>query len=72
MKMNRCRLTLGQSQGHSFCRLFEPPQVHPSGPQINATYDPATLLDSAPAVSLPPRLYHIVESHTGKGNEKVR
>lgn len=71
MKVNRCRLTLGQSQGRCFRRIFEPLQVHPNGPQINAADDPATLLDSAPAVSLPARLYHIVESHPGKGNEKV-
>lgn len=72
MKVNRRGLALGHNQGHSFCRLFEPLQVHPRGPQIIAAYDTATLLDSAPLLFLLPRLYHLVESHTGEGNEKVR
>jgi hypothetical protein len=72
MKVNRCGLTLGQGKGNGFCRLFGPFHVHPSGPQVNAAYDPATLLDSAPVGPLPPRIYYRIKAHTGKGNEKVR
>jgi len=71
MKMYRRRLSLGQSQGYLFCRLIKPPQVHPRGAQIYAAEYPATLLESASALFRTDRLYHLIEPHSGVGNEKV-
>jgi hypothetical protein len=71
MKVYCRRLPLGQSQGRRFYRLFEPSQVHPRCPQINATEDPATLLQCAPTLFLTDRLHHLIEPHPGERNEKV-
>lgn len=45
--------------------------MHPRGPQINAAEYPATLLESAPSLFSPARLYHRIEAHPGEGDEKV-
>ena len=71
MKMNCGCLSLCQGEGHLFCRLIKPFEVHPRCAQINATEYPATLLESAPALFLTDRLYHLIEPHPGEGNEKV-
>jgi hypothetical protein len=72
IKIHRSGLSLGQQEGYLFCRLGEPCQMHPRGPQISAADYPATLLKTAPALFSPPRLYHLIESHSGDGNEKIR
>jgi hypothetical protein len=72
MKVYRRRLPLGQSQGRRFCCLFDLSQVHPHGPQINTAEYPATLLQSNPVFFPPLHLYHLIEPHTGEGDEKVR
>lgn len=72
MKMDRCGLSLGQPESYRFCRLGEPCQVHPRGPQISAADYPATLLETAPALFLPARLYYRIKPYSGEGNEKIR
>jgi hypothetical protein len=69
--MYRRSLSLSQSQGYLSGRLFEPLQMHPCGSKINAAEYPATLLESAPALFSPARLYHRIETHPSEGDEKV-
>lgn len=72
MKMDRVGLLLSQGEGYRFCRLGEPCQVHPRGPQICAADYPATLLKTDSALFFPARLYYRIKPHPGEGNEKIR
>jgi hypothetical protein len=72
MKMDRGGLSLGQRERRRSCRRLQPLQVHPRGPHISAADSPATLLKTAPALFLPPRLYYRIKPHSGEGNEKIR
>lgn len=70
MKVDRCCLKLGQSEGYHFCRIFQPLQVRPRSPEVTTAKYSATLLKGTAALFSPARLYYRVEPHPGPGDEK--
>jgi hypothetical protein len=72
MKMNRGGLPLGQRESTRFCRLSEPFQVHPRGPQISAADYLASFLKTASTLSFSARFHYVIEPHPGEGYEKIR
>jgi hypothetical protein len=72
MKMDCVGLPLSQKETYLVRCLFKPSQVHPGGPHVGAADNPATFLKAASLLLCPARLYHGIQSHSGKGNEKIR
>ena len=72
MKMDRGGLPLGQRESPLFCRLGEPLQVRPRGPQISAADYVGRLFKTASTLFSPARFHNVIEPHSGEGNEKIR